>query len=146
MNYETLYEFCHRTGNIKELSFFQEILDAIIPANRELGLPSLKEIGLEKKAFLDSFYIELFKEIKNFINCKESVPNEFKPDFFKKERFKYFHELTIRGINAYYTCEEVLTILHLASVPPFPDGNFIPEDDLLLLEPVFLRGNIYRVF
>jgi hypothetical protein len=144
MKNETLDVFCQRCGNSKEVSFFQEILDAIIPADANSGLPSLKEIGFEQTVFVDSFYAELFDEIKSFINSKEFIPNECRPDIFKKEKFKYFHELSLRGINAYYTNEEVLSILHLASVPPFPNGNFVPEGDLLLLEPVFLRGNIYR--
>ena len=40
--------------------------------------------------------------------------------------------------------EKVLELIGVEERPPFPNGYQIEKGDLSLLEPVFLRGKIYR--
>ena len=44
----------------------------------------------------------------------------------------------------YYSNKNVLTKLEVGSIPPFPEGNFVKEGDLYLLEKVFTKGPIYK--
>jgi len=47
-------------------------------------------------------------------------------------------------MRAYYTERRVLAQLSVGAVPPFPAGNEIAADDWTILEPVYLRGQIWR--
>jgi hypothetical protein len=39
---------------------------------------------------------------------------------------------------------QVLNSIQSGSVPPFPEGNYLENDDWEILGPVFERGKIYR--
>lgn len=144
MTNDSIKVYCEKNELTTEYIFFNQILDSIIPEDKNSGLPSLKDIGFADKVFVNSFFADLFRVIEHFIREKTLSSSELTPESFKKEKFKYYHEIAIVGINTYYVSEEVLSILHLSSVPPFPRGNIVLEGDLLLLEPVFLRGKKYR--
>jgi hypothetical protein len=37
-----------------------------------------------------------------------------------------------------------LSKLEVGSIPPFPEGNYVKEGDIYLLEQVFLKEKIYK--
>jgi hypothetical protein len=63
---------------------------------------------------------------------------------FSKKNIRLFNKIAHLTLRYYYTDSTVLRALGTVSIPPFPDGNMIPEGDLLLLESVYLRGPIFR--
>ena len=65
-------------------------------------------------------------------------------DSFKRSFLQIFNRLTTQIIQCYYQDDDVLEALGLEARPPFPNGYFLKEGDLTLLEPVYLRGKIYR--
>ena len=46
--------------------------------------------------------------------------------------------------RTYYQHDDVLKAIGLEAPPPFPKGYELEEGDILLLEPVYYRGKIYR--
>jgi len=63
---------------------------------------------------------------------------------FKNKSKRNFNSLVFKIINYYYTSNLVLEAIGIKSQPPFPDGNYVIEGDLLIFEGVYLRGEIYR--
>lgn len=47
-------------------------------------------------------------------------------------------------LTCYYQRSEVLLGLGFDSMAPFPQGNVLIQSDLSMLEPVYLRGSIYK--
>ena len=59
---------------------------------------------------------------------------------------RVFSAMVDHLLKAYYTAPSVLIKIKSGSVPPFPNGNPIEEDDWSILEPVYERGIVFREF
>ena len=57
---------------------------------------------------------------------------------------RLFSEFLTHVFRAYYTHREVLDQIGSGSIPPFPEGNPMEQDDWSILEPVYERGQIFR--
>ncbi|MBT4987020.1 MAG: hypothetical protein HOM87_04365 [Proteobacteria bacterium] len=57
---------------------------------------------------------------------------------------KFLTWLTSQVIYCYYQDDEVLRAIGLGARPLFPEGHFLKEGDLALLEPVYERGKFYK--
>ena len=64
----------------------------------------------------------------------------------KLEDVRLFSTMVGHLLKAYYTAPSVLMKIRSGSVPPFPGGNYLEEDDWSILESVYERGQIYREF
>jgi len=133
------------------------VLDALIPGDSKLKMPSASEIDFhayeikyEIKQITIDFLCELTKISlnyfsKNFIELDEDqkmiVFNKF-----KLKNIRLFSVFLKHVFKAYYSDIRVLSLLQVGSLPPFPDGNMIEEDDWTILMPVYERGSIYREF
>ena len=62
----------------------------------------------------------------------------------KKTSFRMYNSLIISVFEVYYSAPEILEKISVLSVPPYPEGKFIEESDLLIFEDVFIRGKIYK--
>jgi hypothetical protein len=62
----------------------------------------------------------------------------------KRNLNEYFSVLTTHVINCYYQHDIVLSKIGVEHNPPFPKGSHVSEWDITLLEPVFIRGKLYR--
>ena len=62
----------------------------------------------------------------------------------KRILFRFFNNLTTQVVQCYYQHDDILKAIGLDARPPFPKGYLLEEGDLTLLEPVYLRGKIYR--
>ena len=74
----------------------------------------------------------------------EQIENQEQLDLFKKNNFRDFSNFVNSFIILYYSNIEVLKKLNVGSIPAFPDGNFVKEGDIYLLEQVFLKEKIYK--
>jgi len=61
----------------------------------------------------------------------------------KRILLRFFTDLTTQVVQCYYQHDDILKAIGLDARPPFPKGYDVEEGDILLLEPVFLRGKIY---
>lgn len=131
------------------------VADAMLPGDPELGMPSASFIDFDN--YLKRYHLE---ELKNdFISTLEQVCTEKFNKFFSEldsdQRLNAINACKLRDIHvfstmikhllrAYYTAPEVQKKIGAGSVPPFPTGNSIVEDDWNLLEAVYERGRIFR--
>ena len=139
----------------KQERMLNEILNLIIPPSEDGKMPGAADVG-----FLD--YIQSENNVKSIqeglIKINEVSQNKFgleltalcssmKTELIKsvnRELPHFFKHLTTLVIQCYYQHDDVLAEIGLEQRPPFPEGYQIVEGDLILLEPVYLRGKIYR--
>lgn len=139
----------------EQLQIIHDILNFIIPASDEYLKPSASII-LEDSANLTEEFILLansalnkIQELGNLsiINGWGKLENEAKIsviNLFQKRETRLFTNFCLSIINTYYTNSLVLKSINIKSIPPFPEGNQLKEFDYLMLENVFLKGEIYR--
>lgn len=127
-----------------EIEKINSILKLIMPAG-ETGMPEaeliLNSIDLANTNHIK--FVELSKIICNKIDLKQ-IKNEEDLNQFKKVNFREFSVFVNMVMILYYSNKTVLSKLEVGSVPPFPEGNFVKEGDIYLLEQVFLREKIYK--
>jgi hypothetical protein len=131
----------------------QALFEYIIPSSQKLDMPSAAFIALSNIRFNDED-IQVFRNAINEIT--EITYSQFNStrlqydkmdqvlDHFKKNSKRLYNEVAFKVFNYYYTDVNILRKIGNNSVPLFPDGNVIPDDDLLIFEDVYLRGVIYR--
>ena len=131
------------------------IVDAMLPGDPELGMPSAStiefEVYLEQHDLVDIAY--------EFVAMLDKVCSEKFSVFFieldaaqkiqainacKLVDVRVFSTLVGQLLRAYYTSPSVLMRIGAGSIPPFPQGNSLSQDDWSILEPVYERGQVYR--
>lgn len=133
-----------------------KVLDCLIPGDASLGMPPASQIDFsayQLKYQIDELVgdflvqietLSLEKHGNKFIELDEiqclSVINTL-----KTKNIRLFVAFLSNCFRAYYTDKTVLSLLSVGSVPPFPRGNVLEQDDWGLLEPVYERGPVYRV-
>ena len=63
---------------------------------------------------------------------------------FQRKNFRSFNAFFIALTECYYLDPDIRARLGIPMKAPFPEGNFISELDLNLLEDVYNRGPVYR--
>ena len=99
----------------------------------------LKDLDLHNKSHIK--FIETSKAVCFKI---EKIENQEDLDIFKKRNFRDFSNFVNSTLILYYSNKEVLKNLKVGSIPPFPEGNYVKEGDIYLLEQVFLKEKIYK--
>ena len=144
---ENLDEEQERTLNV--------LLNLFIPPSEDGKMPGAADVG-----FLAYIHNEnILPWIKEgLINIIEESHNNYGQelsalsssiqmeliDNLRRKFFQFFKHLTTLVMQCYYQHDDVLVKIGLEARPPFPEGYRIVEGDLTLLEPVYLRGKIYR--
>ena len=141
--------------NVEQKKILIVILNMIIPRSEDGKMPGAIDVGFF--TFIDN--TEKFFWIKEGINkIIDEAQNKYGNNFsnldvseqteiinqLRRTYFRFFNNLTIQVMQCYYKNENVLESIGLEGRPPFPNGYQIEKGDLSLLEPVFLRGKIYR--
>lgn len=139
----------------KQIDLLNKILDMIIPRSEKFDKPSGAEVnfieyvdltrnkswiteGLEKITLeIESSLGVTLSEI-NLVSLKEKI------DQTKKSNRHFYNSLTKLLVECYYQDNQVVSKIGLGSGTPFPEGYEVIMGDLALLEPVFLRGKIYK--
>ena len=141
--------------NSEQLQVLYDILGLIIPSSDEYSKPSAAII-LDSKIKLPEEFILMSNSVVNHVQeiCDLNLSKDWGKleneekisviNLFQKKENRLFTNFCLSIINAYYTNELVLKAINTKSIPPFPEGNQVKEIDLLMLEEVFLKGEIFR--
>lgn len=133
----------------------KEVLDTLIPADTSLKMPSASEIDFhayEEKYEIKEITIDFLDELtkastvsfsKFFIDLNKDQRKEVL-NMVKFKNIRLFSIFLEHVFKAYYSDISVLSSLEVGSLPPFPEGNIIEDDDWSILMPVYERGTIYR--
>jgi len=131
------------------------IINTILPGDSTLNLPPASEINFDS-------YIKTYDKqelINEFLNLTSHLSlSKFSCEFAKlsnidrlrvleackSTNIRLFVDFITNLFRAYYTNFQVLNSIQSGSVPPFPEGNYLENDDWEILGPVFERGKIYR--
>ena len=128
--------------NKKEIEKLDIILKLILP-NINTNMPDanliLNDLDINNK--IDFKFIEASKELCFKI---EKIEYQEDLDIFKKRNFRDFSNFVNSCLILYYSNKEVLKNLKVGSTPPFPEGNYVKEGDIYLLEQVFLKDKMYK--
>lgn len=120
-------------------------LDAILPGDESLGLPpgrSVAAAALAQAAPWDEVMAAL-AEGGDFVALTADARLAL-VEKLRRKQARLANAVIVAALRAYYTDAGVLRALGAGAVPPFPDGNFLEDDDWSILEPVFERGPIWR--
>lgn len=126
------------------------LLNALIPASADGKMPGAGEVGLgdAEPAWLDGvldfFGREAESQFGHEFHDLPPVEQAKLVEQFKRREFRLFNQLVTEMVQCYYVNGAVRMGLGMEARAPFPDGYYVPEGDLALLEPVFERGQIYR--
>jgi len=131
------------------------ILDFMIPADHNLGLPAGSQVRIEDVLPLDlgvQELLDLAANLEQVVLDPGEQLNMIDIDQFWQKIYEHRQttDLAIREIGkwllmAYYTDPRVRESIGAGARAPFPFGYTVPEGNLELLEPVFTRGPIYRM-
>ena len=131
------------------------ILNLIIPPSEDGKIPGAADVGFSAYIHNENILPWIREGLKNII---EELHNKYEHEFsalsssiqtqliddLKRKFRQFFNHLTILVMQCYYQHDDVLVAIGLEGRPPFPEGYHVIEGDLILLEPVYLRGKIYR--
>ncbi|HLD53075.1 MAG TPA: hypothetical protein VJA82_07220 [Sediminibacterium sp.] len=127
----------------EEISKLSQILNLILPEYNE-NLPSASFI-INNLNLTNSIHKHFVDASKNLCSRVENIIiTDLILTQIKKNNFREFSVFVNLVLILYYSNKKVLNNLNVGSVPPFPEGNFVKEGDLYLLEQVFLKEKIYR--
>ena len=141
--------------NENQLNSLHFLFNYIIPESKSLAIPGAAILLDTEEIFSDQFKNLIDKSlfiieclIKNkseiILNSKDDNISIELIDEFKSKNIRIFNELSFIIISYYYTNTNVLKSIKVKSIPPFPDGNFVEEGDLYLLEKVFIKKEFFR--
>ena len=131
------------------------ILNLIIPPSEDGKMPGAADVGFltyiqneNNEQWIQEGLIKIIEESHNNYGqelsaLSSSIQIEL-IDNLRRKFFQFFKHLTTLVMQCYYQHDNVLVKIGLEAKPPFPEGYRIVEGDLSLLEPVYLRGKIYR--
>ncbi|MFM0034022.1 gluconate 2-dehydrogenase subunit 3 family protein [Paraburkholderia strydomiana] len=131
------------------------ILDTILPGDAALGMPPASMLDFEAYQLRH----RVFDQVDAFVAMIDGVARErFGQPFEQLDAsqrlaaingckvvdVRLFSSFLTHVMRAYYTDRRVLTQASAGAVPPFPAGNELDTDDWTILEPVYMRGTIWR--
>ncbi len=131
------------------------LLNMIIPPSEDGKLPGAADVGFFDYMHSEGLYswiqeglIRIGEESHSIYGDEFSVlPTRKQTQLINKLRrglFRFFFNLTNAVMQCYYQDDHVLKAIGIEARPPFPDGYNVEEGDFALLEPVYLRGIMYR--
>ena len=138
-----------------QLKLFNLLFNYVIPQSKSRKIPGAAILLESTETFTEEFIQFLTKTlylIEIIINNKSErrLYSYSELDIieiieeFKRKNIRIFNELILYIITYYYSNQIVLKSIGIQSIPPYPDGNFIIEGDIFLLEQVFFKERIYR--
>ncbi|MEM7019899.1 MAG: gluconate 2-dehydrogenase subunit 3 family protein [Pseudomonadota bacterium] len=133
------------------------VLDMIVPADTERGLPSAAELNFA--GYISEYASGSIEAIHNELEALDTQAiaqhgspfNELTEDVretlvekLRQEDRQFCWAIAEQTMFCYYQDERVVQALGMRPGAPFPEGNKVVSGDLLLLEPVKRRGQVYR--
>jgi len=141
--------------NIEQKKILLVLLNMIIPRSEDGKMPGAIDVGFITYIHNEKILFWIQEGLTKIIDeAQEKYGNNFSNldvleqteiiNRLRRVHFRFFNNLAIQVMQCYYKNENVLVSIGLESRPPFPNGYQLEKGDLSLLEPVFLRGKIYR--
>jgi hypothetical protein len=131
------------------------IIDTLLPGDAALGMPSASLIDFDfylKQHNLTEVSIDFIEMLDKV--CTEKIGRTFSElDGVQKMQainacklvdVRLFSAMIEHLLKAYYTSPSILMKIRAGSIPPFPNGNSIEENDWSNLETVYEKGKIFR--
>ena len=133
----------------------EKLLDAVIPGDLKIGLPSASIVYKKNKIAnlnLISKNSLLIEAVENELKEKYGIKSEvmeseqicYVLNIIKNKNIRPFYQFMIQVYQMYYSDRDVLGLIGVGSIPPYPDGNPVLDNDWSILEPVYSRGVIYK--
>ena len=138
-----------------EISVLKELFDYVIPAGSNNVMPRASFL-FDYNAIFSSSDVLVLKMVLSLVSDysvsqygKEYVElsitdKQLIMKTLKQKSNRKFNELAFIIMRHYYTNDIILEAIGVKSRPPFPEGNSIPEGDMLLFESVYEKGKIFR--
>lgn len=131
------------------------VIDTMLPGDSVLGMPSASTIDFEiylKQHSLNQLSFDFIQMLDKVCEEKKGMAFVDLDEVQKMQAInacklmdvRIFSAMVGHLLKAYYTAPGVLIRIKSGSVPPFPNGNSIEEDDWSILEPVYERGLVFR--
>jgi hypothetical protein len=131
------------------------VIDTMLPGDSVLGMPCASEIDFGiylNQHNLNQLSLDFIQMLDEVCEEKRGMAFVDLDDVQKIQAInacklvdvRVFSAMVGHLLKAYYTTPSVLMKIKSGSVPPFPNGNSIKEDDWSILEPVFERGQVFR--
>jgi hypothetical protein len=131
------------------------VIDAMLPGDSVLGMPCASAIDFEiylKQHNLNQLSLDFIQMLDKVCEEKrgmvfvdlDEVQKIQAIDACKLVDVRVFSAMVGHLLKAYYTAPGVLMKIKSGSVPPFPNGNSIEDDDWSILETVYERGQVFR--
>jgi hypothetical protein len=133
----------------------QTLLDVMMPEDATLKMPSAWNVGI--KHYIEQQGAEglfqKFSEVVAELAVKHhgvefhllSVQEKLQTiERCKLIDIRLFTQIVTYLFQGYYSAAPVLQRIGAGSVPAFPKGNMLAQDDWTILEPVYERGFIHR--
>ena len=131
------------------------LLNLIIPPSEDGKMPGAADVDFltylhkedlfpctnEELLFINKVSHEVYNQ--DFSALSESKQKQL-IDKLPNKLSKFLTWLTSQVIHCYYQDDEVLRAIGLAARTLSPEGHFLEEGDLALLEPVYQRGKFYK--
>jgi len=122
-------------------------LDTILPGDESLGMPRASRVVSDLVDWEQYALVldHLAREAGGQSFAALDAPSRLAVvEKSRRKQARLANGVIMAALRAYYTDAGVLRALGAGAVPPFPDGNFLEDDDWSILEPVFERGPIWR--
>jgi hypothetical protein len=137
------------------MTSFSAIIDTMLPGDASMGMPPASEAGVasyfaqNRLEQLVADFTQLLENValakcgQTFLNLDPAARLQ-SINACKVPNVRLFSAFLTQVLRAYYTAPSVLRLIDAGSVPPFPTGNDLAQDDWSTLEAVFERGQVYR--
>jgi hypothetical protein len=138
-----------------DLTMLPAVIDTMLPGDACLGMPPASEAGVASYfaqhglVTLVVDFTQLLEEV-SIAKCGQAfltldaAARLQAINACKLANVRLFSAFLTQVLRAYYTAPAVLRLISAGSVPPFPSGNELPQDDWYMLETVYERGQAYR--
>lgn len=137
------------------MTMLPAIINTMLPGDVSLGMPPASDAGVQSyfaqhglAALIDDFTqllegVALAKCGQAFLSLDVDARLQA-INACKLANVRLFSAFLTHVLRAYYTAPEILRLIGAGSVPPFPSGNELVQDDWSMLEVVYERGQVYR--
>lgn len=132
-----------------ERSLLLALLDTLLPASEELGMPSAAELDFD--GYLQDQATDLIPTLREALGYFDagfpSLPLEGRVEAvstFSTQQPELFMAVLPRVYDCYYQDNRVRRQIGVVTGAPFPQGNEVMPGDLSLLDPVIENGDRHR--